>query len=117
MATKKRVTRAPSSDEVGENGRGNGGEGENNGAITGASPISKRTPGGGESEDIGNREAIPAAALDKVYTAESKEKWGDDQPSLADQLKHKQDNDATAAQVEAGEVKQAPFARDQKDDE
>lgn len=97
-----RKTRAATPEETGENGRGNGND-ENTGAITGTGPISGKgpeTPG-----NIGDREVVPAASLDKVYTADSKDTWGFGQPSIGEQLKQKKANDITAAKVEAGELK------------
>lgn len=110
MAT-PRETRAPKDGEGGDTGRKNGGD-ENPGAITGAAPLSGKRPDGSVRErdrmaprmnamqapkDNGDREAIPAAKLDKVYTADSKDRWDGDQPSLQDQLKEHQKIEASIA--------------------
>jgi len=102
MAT-PRETRPPKDGEGGNMGRKNGGD-ENPGAITGGAPISGKKPDGSVEKpsretaranamkaptDNGDREAIPSAKLDKVYTADSKARWGDDQPTFADLQKER----------------------------
>jgi hypothetical protein len=111
MAT--RDTREAKAGEGGNLGRGNGGKEDNDGAITGAAPLSGKKPDGSVAkpretiranslkapDDNGDREAIPANNLDKVYTAESKDRWDADQPSFEDQLKaHRATNERIAKQ-------------------
>lgn len=114
-----RETRPARDGEGGNAVKGNGGD-ENPGAITGSAPLSGKRPDGSvreplreplretiranslrAPEDNGDREAIPAAKLDKVYTADSKERWGADQPSHADQLAASAKADAQIAKDEA----------------
>lgn len=109
-----RETREAKAGEGGDLGRKNGGD-DNPGAITGSAPLSGKNPDGSVSaprnretiranamaapEDNGDREAIPANKLDKVYTAASKDRWDSDQPSFEDQLKeHRKTNERIAKQ-------------------
>lgn len=110
-----RETREAKSGEGGDLGRKNGGD-ENPGAITGAAPMSGKKPDGSvvqrnretirantlkAPEDNGDREAIPANKLDKVYTAASKDRWDADQPSFEDQLAAHRKNNERIAKEEA----------------
>lgn len=108
MAT--RETREAKAGEGGDLGRKNGGD--NPGAITGAAPLSGKKPDGSvvtrnretirtnalkAPEDNGDREAIPANKLDKVYTQESKDRWDADQPTFQEQLaEHRKHNERIA---------------------
>ena len=85
---RSRSTRPAKEGDAVSTGRANGGE-ENPGAITGDGPISGEGPG---ESDTGNREAVPAAQLDRVFTAASKDTWDADQPTLSDALADRQRN-------------------------
>ncbi len=115
---KKRASRPPVDGEGGLNG-GNGGvdpgaQGQGHvGAITSAAagehPLGKQMgtrpvrtggrladqdPATSGERDNGERETISRAVVDKVWTADSKERWGDGQPSPQDLLKEKRKIDA-----------------------
>jgi hypothetical protein len=45
-----------------------------------------------EDQTTGDRE-VADASRDKVWTADSRERWGADQPSIADQLKSQMDTE------------------------
>lgn len=47
-----------------------------------------------DDEQTGDRETAPADET-KIWTNESKERWGEDQPSLADQLKSQMQTEGT----------------------
>lgn len=94
----ERETRAPKDGEGGNAVKNNGGDDRApKGAITGAAPLSGKKPDGSVDkahreviranamrapEDNGDRESVPAAKLDKVYTADSKDTWNSDQPDF-----------------------------------
>ncbi len=45
-----------------------------------------RTPTERENQDTGDRETAGKNDGDRVWTADSRERWGEDQPTLAEQL-------------------------------
>lgn len=53
-----------------------------------------------ENRDTGNREAT--ATNDRVWTQDSKERWGDGQPTLQDMLKEQRETDAAAREEGTG---------------
>ena len=81
---------------VSRTGRNNGGDGDaaKNGLRAG---VMTRTD---ENRDTGDRETARVAELDKVWTSDSKEVWGADQPSLQDQLKAQRKVEEKAAKRE-----------------
>lgn len=99
-ATGERETRAARTGEGGPDraSRGNGSDGTRDVMTGGSNSADPATEG---KRDMGAREAIPAAKLDKVWTTESKARWEDDQPSLEDQLKSKRTIDEATAKREA----------------
>lgn len=84
----------------GKAARGNGGEGSA-GISTGDPQLGKI---GKSSEfadnamerptDNGSRESVSPGTVDKIYTADSKERWGGGQPSFADLLAESKKTDA-----------------------
>lgn len=91
-------------------GRTNGGNDDNPGLITGRPGLDRigaqsaaRQAATLRPDNEGDRETVSPADLDRVFTADSKERWGDDQPSLSDQLAAARTNEMRIAKKQAGE--------------
>lgn len=84
MANAPRETRPKTPEEADKtSARGNGGDATVDAAKTGlrAGVQDRSAP-----QDTGDRATVRKADQDKVWTEESKERWGADQPSMQDQL-------------------------------
>lgn len=78
--TDDKSTKTRTATEVTRTGHGNGGGVDAKAGLRAG--VSDRSA----PADTGDRETASPAEKDKIWTQESKERWGADQPSLQDQL-------------------------------
>ena len=83
---------APKSTKSAPRGNGDGDAAENRSGST----IADRDP----HADTGDRETKNPGEQDKIWTNESKEVWGEDQPTLAELLKNSDESSKKAAEAE-----------------